>query len=96
MRRTGIERVFTNPCCRSFLSVIADCDKLASSYLKPSIGQMVRSVGRGGNEMGFTTELILGAAILTTTPLSHYYYQFHCSFSLRYTSFITLTLWTPS
>lgn len=48
-------------------SVIVDCDKLALSYLKPPIGQMVRPAGRGENEMGFTTELILGAAILPTT-----------------------------
>lgn len=48
-------------------SVIVDCDKLALSYLKPPIGQMVRPAGRGENEMGFTTELILGAAILPPT-----------------------------
>lgn len=46
-------------------SVIVDCDKQALSYLKPPIGQMVRPAERGGKEMGFTTELILGAAILS-------------------------------
>lgn len=52
----------------SFISsVIIDCDKLAPSYLKPGIGQMVGPAGRGGNEMGFTMELILGVAILPTT-----------------------------
>lgn len=63
-QRTGTESMLKSPL--SFVSsVIVDCDKQALSYLKPPIGQMVRPAERGGKEMGFTTELILGAAILS-------------------------------
>lgn len=41
---------------------------------------MVRPAGRGGNEMGFTTEFIFGACNPPYNQLSHYYYQFQCSF----------------
>lgn len=69
--REGAENRYRKSIRKSLLSfvssVIVDCDKLAPSYLKPPIGQMVCPAGRGGNEMGFTTELILGDAILPTT-----------------------------
>lgn len=69
--RGGVENRYRKSIRKSPLSfissVIVKCDKLAPSYLKPLARPNGSSCGERGNEMGFTTELTFGAAILPTT-----------------------------
>lgn len=59
----GVQGTGIHKSLLSFVSsVIADCDKLALSYLKPSMGQTLRPAGRGRKWNGFHHRVDFGGS----------------------------------